>query len=111
MTLGIPELLAIILGTGGLAVTITSIVQARRAIREGARTDERGVLADSERWRRAADDARAAAYRERDQALTDRDWYRDHYGILRVRCMVAGVTVADLPPSPPRPPTTSEPRP
>ena len=63
MHLGIPELIAIILGTGGLAGTVTSIVQARRAIREGARTDERGVLSDSEEWRRAADDARRAAYR------------------------------------------------
>lgn len=107
MSLGIPELIALLLGTGGLAGTVTSIVQARRAVAEGARTDERGVIADLERWRRAADDARVVAYQERDRALRERDWYRDHYGLLRSRCMAAGVTVADLPACPPRPDTTT----
>lgn len=107
VTLGGPELIAVLLGAGGLAGTVTSIVQAVRAVRAGARTDERGVLADSERWRRAADDARVAAYRERDRALAERDWYRDYYGILRARCLAAGVTVADLPLSPPRPDSTA----
>ena len=106
---GIPELVTLALG-GGLAATVQAIVKTITAHRAGARARERDVITDSERWRRAADDARVTAYRERDQALTERDWYRDHYGILRVRCMVAGVTVADLPPSPPRPSTT-EPRP
>lgn len=102
MHLGIPELIAIILGTGGLGGTIASIVQSRRAIKEGARTDERGVIEDSERWRRTADDARAEAYQERDDALDERDWYREAYSTLRARCVEAGVSVADLPPTPPR---------
>lgn len=97
MTLGIPELIALVLGTGGLAGTITSIIQARRAVRAGARMDERGVLADSERWRQSADDARR-------RAEADRDWWRQRAVDVWMGCVRHGGEPPDLgsPPPPDR---------
>jgi hypothetical protein len=92
--LGGPELIVALLGTGGIAGTIGSLIQARRTIKAGARLDERGVLADSERWRRGADDARRHA--EHDAA-----WWRDRAVELWLGCAQHGGEPGPLG-SPPR---------
>lgn len=94
--LGLPELMVAVLGGGGLLGTVTGIVQAVRAYRDGARAQEREVLADSERLRREMDAARR-------EAEWDRDWWRDRAMQIWGHCAGHGGSPPQLghPPPPP----------
>ena len=98
---GLPELLALVLGGGGVAA-VQGVVKAFAAYRDGARARERDVLTDSESWRRASDDARREAER-------DADWWRDRAVALWLSCSQHGGEPGPLgaPPDPPPGPPTS----
>lgn len=82
MTPGLPELLALVLGGGGLAA-IQGAVRAVAAYRDGARARERDVLTDSETWRRAV-------YDELRETEEERDWWRDRAVALWLACSQHG---------------------
>ena len=82
MSPGLPELLALVLGGGGVAA-LQGIVRAIASYRDGARARERDVITDSESWRRASDDARR-------EAESDAAWWRDRAAGLWLACVQHG---------------------
>lgn len=99
MTPGLPEILALVLG-GGLVATVTGIAKAVAALRDGARARERDVIADTEAWRRSAEDARRCAeYRA--------DWWRERAIAIHQEYVDHGGRPGPLgsPPRPPPPPS------
>lgn len=93
---GLPELLALVIGGGGVAA-VQGVVRAIAAYRDGARARERDVVADSEAWRRGSDAARREAEREL-------DWWRDRAATLWQQCVEHGGRPGPLGSPPPAPP-------
>ncbi|MFE1104156.1 hypothetical protein ACFW4K_26890 [Nocardiopsis alba] len=94
MTPGLPELLALVLGGGGLAA-IQGAIRAVAAYRDGARARERDVLADSESWRRAV-------YDDLQHMEDSRDWWRQRAAELWQQCVEHGGHPGPLGSPPPR---------
>lgn len=96
-TPGLPELLALVLGGGGVAM-VQGVFRAIAAYRDGARARERDVITDSESWRRAVyDDLR--------EMEDSRDWWRQRAAELWQQCLEHGGAPGALgaPPRTPQP--------
>lgn len=89
------ELLAIILGTGGVAM-LGALVQAWRSIRAGAAQHERDAYTDLEA-------SRQKEYRRRERAEVERDYWHSWAAMLEF-VIRAKLPPEDLPARPPWPP-------
>jgi hypothetical protein len=86
------QLLTLLLG-GGCVATITALFNGIKSIREGTRTRERDTIADLIKSRDEAEE-------EREDALDERDWWRNWAGQLEYICHKNGI---ELPPKTPMP--------
>jgi hypothetical protein len=84
------QLLTLLLG-GGCVATITALFNGIKSIREGTRTRERDTISDLIK-------AKDEAEKEREDALDERDYWRNWAGQLEYVCFKNGYT---LPPKPP----------
>ena len=88
MKLDINAFLALILG-GGLAGSLTTLLNSYRSVRDGARTREKGTIEDLISQRKSA-------IEERDQISDDRDRWRNRAGDLEFLMRQAGLPIPPL---------------
>lgn len=86
------QLLTLALG-GGLVATITALFNGIKSLREGSRSRERDTIRDLVEQRKEA-------WQDRDEAIDQRDYWRNRAGLLEYLCNSNGVAVPSLPPMP-----------
>lgn len=87
------QLLTLLLG-GGAVATITALFNGIKSLREGSRSRERDTISDLINGRKTAET-------ERDEAMDQRDAWRNRSGALEYHCRANGLALpADVPPIP-----------
>lgn len=96
----IGSLLTLLLG-GGAVATITALFNGVKSLREGARSRERDTIQDLIDRRKEADKEREKAYRARDRAFDQRDYWRNRCGVREFQLNSAGVPLKPVEAEPP----------
>lgn len=86
------ELLTLLLG-GGAVATIGAFFQGVKSLQSGARARERETVVDLVKQRKEA-------WRDRDQAQDERDYWRNWAGTVTFYANQGGVVLPERPPEP-----------
>lgn len=92
VTLDVGQLLTLLLG-GGMVATVSALFSGVKSLRDGARARERDTIAD-------LINQRNEAWTDRDEALNERDYWRNWAGTLEYLALSQGVVVPTKPPMP-----------